>query len=181
MDEHQDLEDIRACLQGNLEAFGSIVCRYQKQVMSVAYRILRDPEDARDVSQAVFVKAFGRLASFDPQYKFFSWLYRIAVNESLNYAGRKKRRARPEITARFEDPDPAARLETLESGRALDRAMLQLRPPQRAVLALAAEGLSYADIGRTLDLPEKKVKSRLFETRRKLRDILGQSGWSAHA
>jgi len=181
MDEHQDLEDIRACLQGNLEAFGPIVVRYQKQVMSVAYRILRDPEDAQDVSQAVFVKAFGRLASFDPRYKFFSWMYRIAVNESLNYAAKLKRRPAPESTDRPESDDPVARFEADETLRILDRAMRKLKPGERAILALGAEGLAYSQIGEILHLPDKKVKSRLFEARRKLRDILIQAGWNPHA
>lgn len=177
MDEHQDLEDVRACLGGDLEAFGRLVVRYQKQVMSVAYRILRDPEDARDVSQAVFVKAFGQLSSFDPKYRFFSWLYRIAVNESLNFAGKRKRRLEFETFRPAAIPDPAGRLEAAESARAFDRAMLDLKPPHRAVLALGAEGLTYAEIGQALRLPENKVKSRLFEARQKLREILVRAGW----
>jgi RNA polymerase sigma-70 factor (ECF subfamily) len=150
-------------------------------VMSIAYRILRNPEDARDVSQAVFIKAFGGLSSFNSRYKLFSWLYRIAINESLNFAGRRKRRLDPETAWKAESPDPSVLLEAVESARALDRAILKLKPHQQAVLALGAEGLSYADIGRTLHLPEKKVKSRLYEARANLREILVRSGWCSHA
>lgn len=180
MDEHQDLKDVRACLAGELEAFGPLVVRYQKQVMSVAFRILRNVEDARDVSQTVFVKAFGQLSSFDPKHKFFSWLYRIAVNESLNFSGRRKRRFDADSFRPAGHPDPADRLEAAESARAFDRAIRELSPPHRAVLALGAEDLTYAEIGRALCLPENKVKSRLFEARRKLRKILVRDGWQPH-
>ena len=72
------------CRNGDRAAFGALVVRYQKPVYNAALRMLRDPEDARDVTQTTFLKAFARLEDFDPRFKFFSWLYRIAINESIN-------------------------------------------------------------------------------------------------
>jgi RNA polymerase sigma-70 factor (ECF subfamily) len=164
MDEYKDLEAVRKCLQGQVDAFEAIIVQYQKPVLNVAYRIVRNFEDARDISQAVFVKAFGNLASFNPRYKFFSWLYRIAVNESLNFVEKRNRRIDPASDWTASTPKPED----------------QFAAGQQALLALSADGLSYQEIGQTLELSEQKVKSKLFSARHKLREILGQDGWPTH-
>jgi RNA polymerase sigma-70 factor (ECF subfamily) len=181
MNEQTDLEAVRKCLQGEVDAFETLIVRYQKPVMNLAYRIVRNFEDARDVAQAVFVKAFSGLSSFDPRYKFFSWLYRIAINESLNFAGKRNRRidADPEWTAPVLDPED--QLVASELQGTIENAVLRLNPRQRALLALSVDGLSYKEIGRLLDLPERKVKSKLFSARNKLRGLLSQDGRPAHA
>ena len=68
-----------------MEAFAPLVERYQRPLFTVAVRMVGDPEDARDITQSAFVKAFEKLSTFDPSYRFFSWLYRIAINECLNF------------------------------------------------------------------------------------------------
>ena len=176
MDEEKDLEVVRRCLQGEVDAFGTIIARYQKQVLNLAYRIVRNREDARDVGQAVFVKAFVGLSSFDPRYKFFSWLYRIAINESLNFAGMRRRRFGLEAGWTAEVFDPEDQLAAVEFRRTIDAALRRLDPRQRALLALSVDGLSYKEMGRLLDLPERKVKSKLFAARNKLRGFLAQDG-----
>lgn len=181
MDEEKDLEAVRRCLQGEVEAFGAIIARYQKQVLNLAYRIVRNREDARDVGQAVFVKAFVGLSSFDSRYKFFSWLYRIAINESLNFAGKRDRRLGPGPAWTAEALNPERQLLAREFQGAIDKALARLNPRQRALLALSLDGLSYKEMGRLLDLPERKVKSKLFAARTKLREFLAQDGRPAHA
>jgi len=180
MDENKDLEAVRMCLQGQVDAFETIIVQYQKPVLNVAYRIVRNFEDARDISQAVFVKAFGNLSSFDPRYKFFSWLYRIAVNESLNFVEKRNRRIDPESVWTAAVPDPEDQFAAGEFNLRFEKALRRLKARQRALLALSADGLSYREIGLTLELSEQKVKSKLFSARHKLREILGQDGWPAH-
>jgi len=180
MDDHKDLEIVERCRRGEGGAFEAIILKYQNVIMSLAYRIVRNNEDARDVAQAVFIKAFGSLDSFDPRHKFFSWLYRIAVNESLNFVDRRNRRATlvPDWTAAA--PDPEEKLALSELNGKIDKALRRLQPAQRALLALSVDGFSYREIGRILDLSENKVKSKLFSARNKLREFLGQDGWPAH-
>jgi RNA polymerase sigma-70 factor (ECF subfamily) len=92
---------VRRCRDGNRGAFEQLVVRYQRPVYNAALRLLRDAEDARDVAQTTFLKAFEHLADYDPSYKFYSWIYRIAVNEALNTLGRRK----PAEAISGEEPD----------------------------------------------------------------------------
>lgn len=180
MNEDEDLEAVRACLQGRVDAFEAIIVRYQKPVLSLAYRIVRNSEDARDIAQSVFVKAFGSLSSFDPRYKFFSWLYRIAVNESLNFVDRRNRKIDPGASWTVAPPGPAEQLAAGELSGRIEKALGELSASQRALLALSADGLSYKEIGLSLEWSETKVKSRLFSARHKLREVLEKDGWMAH-
>ena len=181
MYEQEDLEAVRECLNGNVDAFEPIIARYQNPVMHLAYRIVRNAEDARDVAQGVFVKAFRRLPSFDPRFKFFSWLYRIAVNESLNFVEKRSRRIDPSVSPVPDNPNPEELFAAGETNARVHRALGELNVRERAMLALNIDGLSYKEIGALLDLPEKKVKSRLFEARHRLREILVRDGWGSHA
>jgi RNA polymerase sigma-70 factor (ECF subfamily) len=180
MKEDKDLEAVRKCLQGEVDAFEPIIVEYQKPVLKLVYRIVRNFEDARDISQSVFVKAFAGLSSFDPGYKFFSWLYRIAINESLNFVGKRNRRVSPEAAWTAAVMDPEEELAAGELNGKIEKAMADLSFRQRALVTLSADGHSYKEIGLMLDLPEKKVKSKLFSARHKLREILEQNGWPAH-
>ena len=176
MDDQIDLEAVRQCLRGRVDAFEAIIIRYQKPVMNLAYRIVRNYEDARDVGQSVFVKAFVGLSSFNPRHRFFSWLYRIAINESLNFAGKRDRRLGPDAGWSAPGIDPEDQLIADEFQGTIDKAMRRLNPKQRALLALSIDGLTYKEMGRLLDLPERKVKSKLFAARNKLRVFLAQDG-----
>jgi len=180
MNEHKDLEAVRMCLQGQVNAFETIIVQYQKPVLNLAYRIVRNSEDARDIAQSVFVKAFGSLSSFNPRYKFFSWLYRIAINESLNFVDKRNRRVDPDASWTAAAPNPEEELAAGELSGKIEKALMELNASQRALLALSVDGLSYKEIGLTLELSEKRVKSKLFSARHKLREILGQDGWTAH-
>jgi RNA polymerase sigma-70 factor (ECF subfamily) len=176
MDEQKDLQAVGRCLRGDTDAFEELILRYQKPVMNLAYRIVHDLEDARDVAQSVFVKAFSGLSSYDSRYKFFSWLYRIAINESLNYADKRNRRTNPADVWGSAPSDPLEETVHAEQRRKIEAALEQLAPRQRVLLALSADGLSYKEIGRTLGCSEIKVKSKLFAARHKLRGILTADG-----
>jgi hypothetical protein len=82
MNEDVDAARVRDCLGGNQQAFAALVEQYEKPIYNIALRMLRNSEDARDIAQSVFLKAYQNLSSYDPQYKFYSWIYRMAINES---------------------------------------------------------------------------------------------------
>jgi RNA polymerase sigma-70 factor (ECF subfamily) len=168
VDGEEDADLVARCLRGEVEAFEPLVLRYQRPLFNVAWRMLGSREDAQDVVQGAFVKAWEKLGSFDPRYRFFSWIYRIVVNESLNARGR--RRPLDPLLADVAAPgSPEDELRSRERTDRLQVALLGLVEADRQVIVLRhfAE-LSYAEIGDTLGLAEKTVKSRLHEARQRL-------------
>jgi RNA polymerase sigma-70 factor (ECF subfamily) len=165
----EDLGLVRQFLAGDRSAFERIVEKYQKTVFNVAFRMTREAKEAEDIAQEVFLKVYERLESFNPKYRFFSWLYRITVNESLNTLDDE------EMAAGGPDLDEIT--EANERSRKIADAMMELNVDQRAVVVLKHfEGLSYEEIAQVLEISEKKVKSRLFTARQVLRDILLKKG-----
>ncbi len=160
------------CLEGDSSAFEPLVARYQRVLFAVALRLTGDYRDAQDATQNAFVKAYQKLDRYDPSRKFFSWLYRIAVNECLNLRrGRKPHEPlSPALEARTEARD---RVEAIEQHTRIQAALLQLSSEYRQVVVLRhfAE-LSYDEIAQTLGIPEKTVKSRLFSARERLAGLL---------
>src|SRR5512135_999154 len=104
--DEQDRVLVNRCLEGQGDAASDLVDRYQKRLFNIALRMLNNVQDAEDVTQTVFLNAFLKLRTYDPRYKFFSWIYRMAVNESLNVLKRRK----PTVTLEdgFEIPAPGA-------------------------------------------------------------------------
>ena len=174
-DEDQGL--VRQTLAGDGSAFERIVEKYQKTVFNVALRMTRETKDAEDIAQEVFLKAYERLESYKPEYRFFSWLYRIALNESLNSLDQKKRFEGLDEEMATDGPDPDEVAEANERSRKIADAIMELKVDYRAVVVLKHfEGLSYEEIAQILEISEKKVKSRLFTAREVLRDILLKRG-----
>lgn len=159
---------VARCLGGDVEAFEPLVRRYQRPLYNLALRTLGDREEARDVVQQAFLKAYQKLASFDPRHRFFSWVYRIVLNESLNVRGRR-RPTDPLTSEPVSAGDPEDAVLERERRDCVQAALLRLPADDRLVLALRhfAE-LSYAEIGDALGVAEKTVKSRLHEARLKL-------------
>ncbi|MCH8872699.1 sigma-70 family RNA polymerase sigma factor, partial [candidate division KSB1 bacterium] len=91
MTELGDFHYVKECLQGHPNAFEPLIDKYQKPIFNAALRMLNNYEDAQDVTQSVFVKAFEKLDLFNPKYKFFSWIYRMVINESINFLNKRKR------------------------------------------------------------------------------------------
>ncbi len=167
-----DAACVARCLRGDPAAFEPLVRRYERVLFAMAYRLTANTEDARDVTQNAFVRAYTHLDSFDPGRPFFGWIYRIAVNEALNL-----RRARPEHQA-LSDRLPAGAgpdrsVETAEIGVRVRGAVQRLPKRLRDVIILRhfAE-LPYHEIALTLGIPEKTVKSRLFSARQRLESLL---------
>jgi RNA polymerase sigma-70 factor, ECF subfamily len=166
---------VAKCLAGDTEAFRPLVERYQGLLFAVACRMLNDREDAVDAAQTTFVRAFERLDSFGRQSKFFSWLYRILVNECLNM--RRARRATEPLDQELAvEADPVQALHTARLRSRVREAVRALPQQYREVIVLRQMvELSYQEIAEVLELPEKTVKSRLYSARQ----MLGESllGW----
>ena len=90
MDRSRDHELILRCRRGDRQALGELIKEYERPIYNAAFRILGNPDDAADVTQTVFMKVFERIDQYNPEYKFFSWIYRIAINESINQRNRSK-------------------------------------------------------------------------------------------
>jgi RNA polymerase sigma-70 factor (ECF subfamily) len=177
MTDRSDEECVRQCRSGDRKAYDALVERYQRTIYNVAVRMVRDRDDAADVTQSVFVKAYEGLEKFDDRFKFFSWLYRIAVNESLNLLNQRKRFDGLEGVDIAETPEEGMDDESLERESGVQSGLMMLKTDQRAIIVLKhMQGLSYEEIGQILDLPLKKVKSRLFSARQALREILKKKG-----
>jgi len=154
-----------------------LINQYERPVYNAAYRILGSMEDAADVTQTVFLKAFEHIADFDPEFRFFSWIYRIAINESLNQI---KKRHHQEPLADSQASPWRGPEEDLESERLCQRvqaALMELNEEYRTVVVLKhITGCSYQQIGEILQLPEKTVKSRLYSARQIMKQTLKNDG-----
>lgn len=166
---------VRQARAGDTQAFGALVTRHQHVMYTVALRMIGNTEDARDVTQDAFVKAYRQLATFDPQYRFFSWLYRIVINECLNLRrSRRPQEALVDTIAGNGTPFDS----TLQNERRsqIEAALQQLTPDYRAVIVMRHfAGQSYGNIAAALAIPEKTVKSRLYSARQRLGEML--LGW----
>ena len=177
MNEQDDRTLVRRCREGDRAAFGELVVRYQKPVYNAALRLLHQPEDARDVAQTTFLKAFEHLDDYDPRFKFYSWIYRIATNEALNALSARKPLAEVSGEEADEAPGPEQRVAGEQLSRAIEDELMRIKPELRAVLVLRHfMHLSYEDMGEILQVPEKTVKSRLHSARLLLRDRLLHNG-----
>jgi RNA polymerase sigma-70 factor (ECF subfamily) len=178
MIEDDDAAAARECLAGNGQAFTRLVERYERPVYNVALRMLRNPEDARDVSQTVFLKAYQGLEKYDPQYKFYSWIYRIAINEALNVLRLRRREAGPvDDQQPAEGPGPAESLAEDSAQREVADAIDHLKPDYRAVIVLKyIADRSYEEIAEILGIEVKTVRSRLFTARQLMKERLSARG-----
>ncbi|MBA4313682.1 MAG: hypothetical protein C0417_13750 [Chlorobiaceae bacterium] len=168
---------VRQCLQGNQKAFEEIVERYHKVIFNVGLRILNDVEDAADVTQTAFLKAYENLSKFNERYKFFSWLYKIAVNESLNVLKQRKQTQGIDSGIVSTGKNPEETYKDVELSEKIQDAIMKIGLENRVVIVLSHfQDLSYGEISYILDLPGKTVKSRLFTARKLLRDILRKEG-----
>lgn len=170
-------ELVRECLGGDEHAFEILLRRFQGPVFNAVLRMVRDRDEAADLTQTAFLKAYQQLSSFDPRHKFFSWLYRIAVNETLNHI-KRRRRLEPldgdwVSTAR----SPEAALVGSDLSLHIQDALMSLSTEYRTVLVLRHfEGCSYEEIAAIVGVAEKTVKSRLFSARTQLKERLELKG-----
>jgi RNA polymerase sigma-70 factor (ECF subfamily) len=158
-------------LDGELAAGDELVGRHLRRMFNVALRIVGNVQDAEDVTQTAFGNAFAALGSYDPKYRFFSWIYRMTVNASLNTL--ERRRDMVSFDGKFDVPAISSTESAAEAEDLVGRALLELKPGDRAVVVLRhLEALSYEEIADALGVPVKTVKSRLFTARQRLREVL---------
>lgn len=187
-----DPELAASALAGSEDAFRELVRRFERPVYSLIVRMVQDPSLAEDLAQEVFVKAYRRLDSYDPERKLSSWLFKIAHNTTIDHL----RRGVPEtvpLEAEKDDeraglssvlPDesvesPAAGAERKDLARALEKAIATLRPEYReAVLMFYAEGASYQEICEVTGLPMGTVKTNLHRARKQLAQEMTAMGWN---
>lgn len=167
---------VMRCRNGENAAFTVLVARYQGPIYNAAYRVLGNADDAADIAQVVFLRIVERLDDYDSHFKFFSWIYRIALNESLNLLRRKGREEPLGEDEELPDEaraDPEWQAREAELSARVQAALMKLKVKDRMVLVLRHfSECSYLEIGQVLDLDEKTVKSRLFEARQRLRGLL---------
>ncbi len=168
---------IKAIIAGKTENYGILVERYQNPVFRVIFRIVNNYEDARELTQDVFVKVYESLSGYDPEYKFFSWIYRIAINRALLYVRSRKPGIEAEKLSLREDPENGPENYDLKTKNDLvNEAVNGLKETYKTVVLLKYyAGLSYTEISQTLNIPEKTVKSRLFDARMLLKDKLSKN------
>ena len=167
---------VKRFLEGQGDAASGIVDRYQQRLFNVALRMLHNVQDAEDVTQAAFFNAFRELRTYNPRYRFFSWIYRITVNESLNALKRRKPTVTLEDQLAIRAPGAAADGAAEDEDR-VGKALMSLKPDDRAVVVLKHfMSFSYQEIADVLEIPVKTVKSRLFTARERLKLVMREQG-----
>jgi len=170
--DNDDAAAVERCLSGDTAAFETLITRYQRVLGTVAYRMLGNRDDARDATQAAFVKAYERLDTYDPSFRFFSWIYRILTNECLN-ALRARRPEDPVTPDLSLASAPVDGLEAAERRAAVQAALQALSREYREVVVLRHfADLSYDEMAAALGIPAKTVKSRLYSARQQLGRLL---------
>jgi RNA polymerase sigma-70 factor (ECF subfamily) len=177
-------------IEGDRKAFDELIVRYQRQAVAVSYRLLGNTQDALEVTQDAFLKAFTSLSTLQKPEAFGGWLMRIVSNLSLNYRrGRKNKQQLPlddllgpsepstaDTTGSdwmAQSGDPVRRLESQELGKKLQEALNQLPEKQRmAIIMFTIEQMPQKQVAETLDCSVEAVKWHVFQGRKKLKEIL---------
>ena len=180
---------IRQVVAGDVNAFEKLVLEYERNVYAIALRMTANPEDASDMTQEAFIKAFNSLSGYRGESKFSVWLYRIVSNVCLDFL--RSRNRRPTVSLSVEDEDgeetemdvadesqsPELLLERSLTRDSVRRGLDSLPPEYRQILLLREiEGFSYEEISQTLSLEVGTVKSRIFRARKKLCAFLISDG-----
>lgn len=189
MTREEELAVIRRVQKGDVNAFEALVSAYEKNVYNLALRMMGNAQDAEDMAQEAFLKAYNSLPGFRGDSKFSVWLYRIVSNVCLDQLRKKSKR--PTVSLSMEDEDgeetqldlpdtaqsPEEVLEKKLTREAVRRGLAQLPEDARQILLLREiQGLSYEEIGETLGLEPGTVKSRIFRARKRLCAFLLEDG-----
>jgi RNA polymerase sigma-70 factor (ECF subfamily) len=185
-EEVSDLALVRRSQEEDMDAYDELVRRYQERIYATVYHMTSNHEDANDLVQETFIKAFRALKSFKGDSSFYTWIYRIAVNKTINFLKQRKNRVHmslndmdfnaendPEMVALASDKTPRRDLNLSELQEKLNVAMLKLSEHHRMVVTLHdIQGLSHEEIGAIMDCNVGTVRSRLFYARQQLQGYL---------
>jgi RNA polymerase sigma-70 factor (ECF subfamily) len=177
MHKDRDLALLDDCKRGDRKALDSLVRRYERPLYNAAFRMLGNPDEAADVMQTTFLKAFENLDRFNPKFKFFSWIYRIAINESINQRSRTRNEQTLEEDQFVAASHPEDAVDAEQLSDVIQASLMTLQEDYRVVVVLRHfSDLSYRDISEVLHIPEKTVKSRLYSARQLMKTRLNELG-----
>ena len=186
---HRPVEErvlVRRAKLGDLPAFDELVCRYQERVYATIYHMTANHEDAHDLAQESFIKAYQALKTFKGDSSFFTWVYRIAINKTINFLKQRKNKTHislndldfnaehdPDLMALISEKTPRRDVNLAELQEKLNAAMQKLSDVHRLVVTLHdVHGLSHEEISKIMDCNTGTVRSRLFYARQQLQAYL---------
>jgi RNA polymerase sigma-70 factor, ECF subfamily len=185
----EDVEIVERVLGGDVNAFSVLVQKYQDRIYSAVFNYVSNPEDAMDITQDAFLKAYDKLSRFNSKSAFYTWMYRIAVNTAIDFIRKRKIRTAESLddekftetgfepVSKDDGSDPQKALASAESARLLRTAIASLSDKLRIVLVLHdVEDLPQEQIAEILQIPVGTVKSRISRARMDLRKIIQQQG-----
>ncbi len=183
LEKEREKELVAAAKEGNLEAFEQILFAYEKPIYSYVYRLVRQKEDAQDLTQETFVKLYKHIDAVDSEKNFRAWVYKIATNTVYDWLRKKQKRQELFI---IDDPDvqfetvdvetPYQDMQRVERAKDVETALQKVRPVYRAVLLLFYwQGFGYTEIAHVLSLPLNTVKTYLYRAKHALKDELSQN------
>jgi RNA polymerase sigma factor (sigma-70 family) len=181
-----EMDLVRRAQRGDLSAYDELVQRYQERIYATVYHMTSNHEDANDLAQDSFIKAYQALKSFKGGSSFYTWLYRIAVNKTINFLKQRKNRTHmslndldfntennPDLVALISDKTPRRDAGLKELQEKLNAALLKLSEPHRLVVVLHdVQGQSHEEIAEVMDCNIGTVRSRLFYARQQLQSLL---------
>jgi RNA polymerase sigma factor RpoE len=182
----EEMELVKRARAGDMAAYDDLVRRYQERIYATIYHMTSNHEDANDLAQEAFIKAFQALKSFKGGSSFYTWVYRIAVNKTINFLKQRKNRAQislndldfnaehdPDLVALISDKTPRRDINLSELQEKLNAAMQKLSEQHRLVVTLHdVQGLSHEEIAAIMDCNIGTVRSRLFYARQQLQAYL---------
>ena len=177
---------VKRARQGDLGAYDDLVRRYQERIYATVYHMTSNHEDANDLAQEAFIKAYQALKSFKGGSSFYTWVYRIAVNKTINFLKQRKNRTQlslddldfnaehdPDLVALISEKTPRREISLAELHEKLNVALQKLSEPHRLVVTLHdVQGLSHEEIAEIMDCNIGTVRSRLFYARQQLQAYL---------
>lgn len=189
-----DAELVARVQNGDKQAFDLLVLKYQRKIMRLLSRMIRDPAETEDVAQEAFIKAYRALPQFRGDSAFYTWLYRIAINTARNWLATNKRR--PQSSSSFESEEgetfdetenltdhstPESELASREIAQTVNKAIEDLPEELRSAIVMREiDGMTYEDIAQSMNCPIGTVRSRIFRAREaiatRLRPIMGNTG-----
>jgi len=182
----EEMDLVRRARRGDLAAYDDLMRRYQERIYATVYHMTANHEDANDMAQEAFIKAFQALKSFKGGSSFYTWVYRIAVNKTINFLKQRKNRAQmslddldlnaehdPDLVALISENTPRREVGLAELQEKLNAAMQKLSEPHRLVVTLHdVQGQSHEEIAKIMDCNIGTVRSRLFYARQQLQAYL---------